>query len=448
MLFNNIHPTIYLFNYSVQAVELNKKQQIQWMNLAKKRFYSERFKILKTNPLPCPLKYNEQVLLDQFNIELIKNKTKKIRSLVTEKERKETSNSDISEKDKGVILTSNYIPFKNLSNHTFSEKEIKLLEKGPNYIPEFALTNKSKLQSISMIEASMQSLSCQTHIKLQPNYINNQINNKDQNESIFDTKWKYIPAYRRKIPHLDEPIESIEREINRLKQELIHTVNKYINNDKRNNKFNSKDRDENKIIRNLKKLPVVLMPSDKTKKLIALNSEDYSAFSEEHKINYDPINKVNLPMTEQNTFNKALSKVASKYEEPMKSLLLVGKCKEPIPSIMYFLPKDHKEILKGRPIVNSSDAPGTTLCKIMSDIIKPLLRLIPAHLKDSSDFIREIKKHKWEDGDYFGSLDVTYLYGSIPLVGPNNVIDIASDFFEKKRFTRRQKIYQKMTLKL
>ena len=83
-------------------------------------------------------------------------------------------------------------------------------------------------------------------------------------------------------------------------------------------------------------------------------------------------------MTEQNTFNNALSKVASKYEELMKSLLLVGKCNEPIPSIMYFLPKDHKEILKGRPIVNFSDAPGTTLCKIMSDVIKPLLKLIPA----------------------------------------------------------------------
>ena len=72
------------------------------------------------------------------------------------------------------------------------------------------------------------------------------------------------------------------------------------------------------------------MPFYRTKKLIALNSEDYRAFSEEHKINYEPINKENLPMTEQNTLNKALSKVASKYKQPMKSLLLVGKCNEPI----------------------------------------------------------------------------------------------------------------------
>ena len=41
-------------------------------------------------------------------------------------------------------------------------------------------------------------------------------------------------------------------------------------------------------------------------------------------------------MTEQNTF----SKVASKYKEPMKSLLLVGKCNEPIPSVIYFLAQD------------------------------------------------------------------------------------------------------------
>ena len=73
-----------------------------------------------------------------------------------------------------------------------------------------------------MIEASMQSLSCQIHIKLQPNYINNQINNRDQNESIFDTKWKYTPAFRCKVLNIDQPIENIDGEINRLKQ--------YINN--------------------------------------------------------------------------------------------------------------------------------------------------------------------------------------------------------------------------
>ena len=144
------------------------------------------------------------------------------------------------------------------------------------------------------------------------------------------------------------------------------------------------------------------MPSNKTKKLIELNSVDYRAFLEEHKTNYDPINKVNLAKTEQNTFNKAHSEVAFKYKKPMKSLLLVGKCNETIISIMYFLPKDHKRIFKGRPIVNSSDAPGPTLCEIMSDIIKPHLKLIQPHLKDSSDFIREIKRHKWEEGNYFG----------------------------------------------
>ena len=69
----------------------------------------------------------------------------------------------------------------------------------------------------------------------------------------------------------------------------------------------------------------------------------------------------------------------------------------------------------------------------MTDIIKALLKLIPEHIKDSSDFTKEIQKHKWEESDYFGSLDVAYLYRSIPLVGPNNVIDIASDFFEKNK---------------
>ena len=64
----------------------------------------------------------------------------------------------------------------------------------------------------------------------------------------------------------------------------------------------------------------------------------------------------------------------------------------------------------------------------MSDIINPLLKWIPANLKDSSDFIREIKEHKLEERDHFEYLDVTYLYGSI-LLRPNNTIDVVSDFF-------------------
>ena len=98
---------------------------------------------------------------------------------------------------------------------------------------------------------------------------------------------------------------------------------------------------------------------------------------------------------------------------------------------MYSVPKYHQTTIKGRPIVNASDTPSTALCKLMADMLKPLLSFIPAHLKNSYEFIERIKNYEWKSDDEFGSLDVTNLYGSIPIEGLENFIDIVSDFFER-----------------
>ena len=312
-------------------------------------------------------------------------------------------------------------PFINMTTQHLTEKQLNLVNKGPSYIPPFQ--RKSESTAIAMIKASMHSFKCQLHRMVTKDNI------EVKKTSIYDAQWRYIPPPRRKIPCISFPIDQIDNEVQRLEQQLIKIAQDNI---KINNK-NQKNIDEAKTINELKKLPIIIMPSDKTKKLIALENDKYEELLEEHMSNYEVINTRRLPSTEQIIFNKSLENIAKKYEEPLKSLIQSTKCNEPTPSIMYCVPKDHKEILKGRPIVNATDTPSTALCKLLGDIMKPLLDHIPSHIKDSSDFIRNIKKHKWDEKDQFGSLDVTNLYGSIPIEGNDNVIDIVSQFYHDNK---------------
>ena len=66
----------------------------------------------------------------------------------------ESENSDKS-------IAENILPFNNLTDHVFSDKQIVLLNKDPSYIP--INSGYSDLSNIAMIKASTDSLKCQLH---------------------------------------------------------------------------------------------------------------------------------------------------------------------------------------------------------------------------------------------------------------------------------------------
>jgi hypothetical protein len=138
---------------------------------------------------------------------------------------------------------------------------------------------------------------------------------------------------------------------------------------------------------------VVITPSDKTKRLIALDVDCYKDMVTKSTVdtgNYKPIKKLNLPRTEQINFNKSLNRIATKYETinhpKLYKDLNATICSEPKPSPVYCLPKDHKEgDLKGRPI--HTDTPATFLSKYLAKSLNTLLRYVPAHFRNTQDFL-------------------------------------------------------------
>ena len=97
---------------------------------------------------------------------------------------------------------------------------------------------------------------------------------------------------------------------------------------------------------------MIIVPSDKSKRLIALDSTHYKDMVNKATVetgNYETLNKLNHPRTDQIDFNKKLKKlniVANKYKTKDPGLyksLKSNICSEPTPCPVYCLPKDHKE---------------------------------------------------------------------------------------------------------
>ena len=188
---------------------------------------------------------------------------------------------------------------------------------------------------------------------------------------------------------------------------------------------------------------VTIIETDKSKRLVPLDVLTYIEMVKKSTIesgNYHPVGKLNQPRTEQINFNKQLNKIIKKYEHENPTLyknLRQNICSDPLPCPVYCLPKDHKDgELKGRPIHAATDTPATPLAKYLTKSLNPLLKHIPAHLRNTEDFIEFLSEI---DGDVQGfcSLDVCNLYGSIPLEDINNitpgVFTVTKRFFSKYR---------------
>ena len=145
---------------------------------------------------------------------------------------------------------------------------------------------------------------------------------------------------------------------------------------------------------------VTITETDKSKRLVALDAHTYTEMVNKSTIesaNYHPVGKLNQPRTERITFNKQLNKITKKYEHEYPTLyknLRQNICSDPLPCPVHCLPKDHKDgELKGRPIHAATDTPATSLSKYLIKSLSPLLKHIPAHLRNTDSLVGSEGSH-------------------------------------------------------
>ena len=85
---------------------------------------------------------------------------------------------------------------------------------------------------------------------------------------------------------------------------------------------------------------------------------------------------------------------------------------------LYGLPKDHKVNMPLRPIVSACDDPVDKLTWMLERVVTQLLAFVPAHLKNTTEFLCKVKDKYpagFEPGTILFSVDVVNLYGNIPV---------------------------------
>ncbi|XP_072042799.1 uncharacterized protein [Amphiura filiformis] len=82
----------------------------------------------------------------------------------------------------------------------------------------------------------------------------------------------------------------------------------------------------------------------------------------------------------------------------------------------YLLPKIHKPVNPGRPIVSGNGSPTENISLYVDHFIKPLVSQTPSYIHDTPDFLRKLEatKDQIPSTAITGTCDVTSLYTNIP----------------------------------
>ena len=356
------------------AEALATKHSRQWLQLALDTQY---YLLSSIKGCIFPLNQMEDQRISAYEDQLKEIKTQKLRTLTLR--HSQQNNSMESEPPQG---------FKNLSTHELDPKLVAVLNKGPSYVNA---DPKQLTKTCLLSRASLQTTIDKLEEQLTPTYAINEVSGGlariiDKGEKTGTT---ILKSKRLKY---EKPPDS-----------------------------------------------VIITPTDKTKRLVAIDKIQYKHMVQNSTIatgNYQlRKSKLNHPRTEQIKFNGHLNKIANKYSKTHPELCKALKdniCCEPLPCSVYCLPKDHKKgELKGRPIHAATDTPATRLSTFLVKSLNNILTHVPAHLKNTQEFIDFIST--LDDIKGFCSLDVCNLYGSIPLEdledGTPGVFTIMKDFF-------------------
>ena len=106
----------------------------------------------------------------------------------------------------------------------------------------------------------------------------------------------------------------------------------------------------------------------------------------------------------------------------------------------YGLPKIHKVGIPLRPIVSSIGTVTYQTAKEVARILKPLVGKSPHHVKNTQDFIDQIKGIHLNQDQCMMSYDVKALFTSVPTTQATNII--------KKLLEENQELQQRATLSI
>ena len=296
---------------------------------------------------------------------------------------------------------------------TLKKDEIEILSKGP----KFSINNRLNDNLIDQYKRGI--------LRLNYQYLWKNINvNKENSHEIT----KYPIPENIYTPKNTEINPDLKTKMKRINDNIINKLQKWNKNDIRPNITNS----EMETLKHLKKREdLVFLPSDKGGEFCVINKNEYIELGERHLEDTTTYVKKSItPKTIETHINNTWRQIYKKYEvpEPIGKSYISTNTKLPK---FYHLIKTHKSLdaLKIRPIVASKNSPTFKMSYMLSRILKPILKYVPAHIESSQQLIDKLKYEELIY-NYPCSLDVVSLYTSIPI---NEAIETLINFIRENK---------------
>ncbi len=300
----------------------------------------------------------------------------------------------------------------NLSSHNLSEDETSLLLKGLKFCPT---PGKPILQEIKNdLKAFFRRLKLRAHYyeedltppTSQPT-LDSFLSNTEPPSKVNLSKFKPKGTWDPESEKTDPAIETFCRAI-------LHDLDSYSPKCPRHNNLSEP---ENEALDTLKsKYAITIKKADKGSAVVVMDTSDYVREAERQlsDANYYVPKSENLTKHFCEKISETLHDIYAKGEidhNVLISLAPTNKCRI---AKFYFLPKIHKKLVVGRPIISGNGCPTEQISAFVDEHIKHYVSTFPSYVKDTTDFISKIRSLKTDKRIILVTMDVTSLYTNIP----------------------------------
>ena len=290
-----------------------------------------------------------------------------------------------------------------LSN-TMSDTDKKLLAKGPKFALTKAWNENTKLE----IKSNFCKMAYQLRWRSQMS------DSLSQNRGIDQAFPRYPESQNVAPPIQRDPIleDKLRLSFAKLK-EVMDDID-------RMKPITNLNLEEKKTLKNLKKMDLTFLPSDKGGEFCVLDTKQYNEIAYKHladEITYKRVPRMSSKTIEMK-INNTWRKVAREIGMPTRVIKNFTTNNSDLPQF-YHLIKTHKKDreIKCRPIVSNARGPSKKMSWLLCRILKPVLDYIPSHITSSSQLmncLKTMEPTKITTCHYPISLDVCALYTSIP----------------------------------
>jgi hypothetical protein len=159
---------------------------------------------------------------------------------------------------------------------------------------------------------------------------------------------------------------------------------------------------------------ICICKADKGNSIVLLDKDDYNEKMNK-MLQEGPYDKVPDPTTEFQNQVLAKCKELNNRKKISNNLYSELVIKDPRHPIIYGAPKIHKPSVPLRPIVDFRKSPTYKIASYISKLLKPLAANHKFTVKNSYDFVQDIKKVNPRCGDIKVSFDVVSLFTKVPI---------------------------------